>query len=577
MLPKKILNSGFTFDESETNLKFKFRVLNSILLIAGIFSFLFGLLSDLGINDIGPIHSKVNYIYAATCFALIFILRGNRALFEVAATILVIASLLTFISALINVTNDEFRLIWFYLVIYVTYVLLGARAGMWMTAAVVASIIICANLFELNLSQIAFFTAAIGLIIASLLNRSYTIQMSNNVERLDKALVKTRQASDAKSLFLANISHEIRTPLNGMLGMAQVIQGTKLDDEQKHYLETFEQSGKTLQFLIDELLDLAKIESGTLALDPKDFDSFRWVMDIQMVTEPLFDENDVSFTTEIGNELPELLFGDSARLMQVVINLVSNAAKFTHHGEVRLKIGGKPIDKNRFNLQISVRDSGIGIPKDRLRDIFNSFQQISSNTIANKGVGLGLAISERLVSAMGGKLEVSSTEGEGSQFWFSIELPVISEAMPSSVASEQHDNDQQLSILLVDDDAINRLAASMLLKQAGHLVEMAADGMDAIEKLKTGSYDAVLMDIHMPMMDGVEATKLIRADTTQKNCHIPIIGVTASVMSDERKLYLEIGMDAVVEKPIISENLLKTIWNTLNQQQAQKRDHQPTD
>ncbi|MCW8827035.1 MAG: ATP-binding protein [Gammaproteobacteria bacterium] len=577
MLPKKILNSGFTFSESESNLEFKFRVLNSILFITALFTLLIGLLGDYGINDIGQIQPKVNYLHSVICVILIFLLRIKRELFTLTATILVISSLASFISVLIFVIHDEFRLIWFYLVIYVTYVLLGPRAGSWMTIAVVASIITSANLFDLNLSKTAFFTAAVGLFIASLFNRSYSIEMSTNVNRLDKALVKAKQASDAKSLFLANISHEIRTPLNGMLGMAQVIQGTKLDDEQKHYLETFEQSGKTLQFLIDELLDLAKIESGTLALDPKAFDSFRWVMDIQMVTEPLFEENDVSFTTEIGSELPELLFGDSPRLMQVVINLVSNAAKFTHHGEVRLKIGGKPIDENRFNLQISVRDSGIGIPKDRLREIFNSFQQLSSNTIANKGVGLGLAISERLVSAMGGKLDVSSTEGEGSQFWFSIELPIIREAAPSSVATKQHDNDQQLSILLVDDDAINRLAASMLLKQAGHLVEMAADGMDAIEKLKTGSYDAVLMDIHMPMMDGVEATKLIRADTTQKNCHIPIIGVTASVMSDERKLYLEIGMDAVVEKPIISENLLQTIWNTLDQQQAQKRDHQPAD
>ncbi|NOR52376.1 MAG: hypothetical protein GQ470_07120, partial [Gammaproteobacteria bacterium] len=369
MLPKEFLNSGFTFSESETNLRFKFRILNSMLLIAGVFSLLFGLLHDFDINDIGPIHSKVDYIYSATCITLIILLRGNRAFFDTAATIFIIASLITFISALIFVTHDEFRLIWFYLLLYATYVLLGARAGVTMTAAVVVSIIVCANLFELHLSQTAIFTATIGFIIASLLNRTYTIQMSTNVKQLDGALLKANQASEAKSLFLANISHEIRTPLNGMLGMAQVIQGTQLDDEQKHYLETFEHSGKTLKFLIDELLDLAKIESGTLVLDPQPFDSFHWLMDIQMFTEPLFEASSVSFSTEVTDELPPQLLGDSNRLMQIIINLVSNAAKFTHKGEVKLAIGGRRLNDGLFCLHVSVEDSGIGIPKRQLHDI----------------------------------------------------------------------------------------------------------------------------------------------------------------------------------------------------------------
>ena len=563
MFSKEFLNSGFTFSERETSLKFKFRVLNSMLLIAGGFSLLFGLLHDLDINDIGPIHSKVDYLYSATCFILIIYLRGNKAFFDKAATIFSIASLACFVSVLIFVTHDEFRLIWFYLLIYATYVILGARAGVAMTAAIVVAIIGCTNLFELHLSQTAIFTATIGLIIASLLNRSYSIQMSTNVEHLDSALIKAQQASKTKSLFLANISHEIRTPLNGMLGMAQVMRGTRLDDEQKHYLETFEHSGKTLKFLIDELLDLSKIESGTLVLDLKPFDSFRLVMDIQMVTEPLFEASNVSFSTDVANELPPHLLGDSTRLMQIIINLVSNAAKFTHRGEVKLTIGGKALSKDRFRLQVSVKDSGMGIPKGRLKEIFNSFHQLSADSIINKGVGLGLAICERLVSAMNGKLDVSSVEDEGSHFWFEVELPIIDASDNSSVATEQTESRQQFNVLLVDDDAINRLAASMLLKQAGHHVDMAIDGVDAIEKLTVTVYDIVLMDIHMPIMDGVEATKIIRSDPTLKNNQIPIIGVTASVMKDECERYLSIGMDAVVEKPIIAEKLMQTIQNAI--------------
>jgi len=568
MLPKTLLNSGLSFDASETNLEFKFKVLNSFLLIAGIFSLLFGLLGDLGINDIGPIHPKVNYLYATISVTLIILLRGNKAFFENAATIFVIVSLANCISILIFVTNDEFRLIWFFFAIYAAYVLLGTRAGMAMTPAVVVAILVCAYFFELHLSQTSIFTAAGSFIIASLLYRAYTMQMSNNVKQLDSALIKAKQASEAKSLFLANISHEIRTPLNGMLGMAQVMQGTQLDDEQRHYLETFEHSGKTLKFLIDELLDLSKIESGTLILDLNPFESFRWVMDIQMVTEPLFEASNVSFSTEMSDDLPPQLLGDSTRLMQIIINLVSNAAKFTHKGEVKLTIGGEASSEGRFHLHISVEDSGIGIPENQLNDIFSRFHQLSDNSIINKGVGLGLAICERLVSAMNGKLDVRSVENEGSCFWFDIELPIATEHNSTLVAIQHTESTRLFNVLLVDDDAINRLAASMLLKQAGHHVNMAVDGVDAIKQLKATAYDIVLMDIHMPIMDGVEATKIIRSDPAVKNSQIPIIGVTASVMRNECKHYLSIGMDAVVEKPIVAEKLIQTMYDTIKRSES---------
>ncbi len=559
MLPKALLNGGFTFSDTETSLEFKFRVLNSFLLIGGIFALIFGLLGDFGVLDIGLILPKINYLYAAIDFTLLALLRGDKNFFKKAAAIFLGTSLVISIIILIIVNNDEFRLIWFYFLIYATYVLLSDRLGMIMTAIIIVSIIICANLFDLHLSQTALFTAVGSFIIASLLYRTYTIQMSTTVCKLDSTLIEAKQASDAKSLFLANISHEIRTPLNGMLGMVQVMQGTQLDDEQKHYIEAFEHSGKTLKFLIDELLDLSKIESGTLILTPKPFDSFRWVMDLQLVTEPLFEDGDVSFSTDIDDDIPPILLGDRTRLMQIVINLVSNAAKFTHQGEVRLTIGGKRLSDDLFRLHLSVKDSGKGIPKEHLNEIFDSFNQLSANSIVNKGVGLGLAICKRLVTAMHGKLNVRSSDNEGSHFWFDIELPIIQKESLPFAATGERENNRKFNILLVDDNAINRLAASVLLKQAGHQVDMAVDGADAIKKLKASVYDVVLMDIHMPVMDGLEATKIIRADPTLKHSHVPIIGVTASVMKDQCEHYLNIGMDAIVEKPIVAKKLIQTI------------------
>jgi signal transduction histidine kinase/CheY-like chemotaxis protein len=567
-----LLKSGFYFDEQSLAMEFKFRILNAIMLIAAIFSFLFALLSDLGINDLGPIQSKADYIYSALSVLLLLLLRRSRSFYSLITVTFLLLSFATFVSALLTVVNDEFRLIWFYFVIFVTYIMLGSGIGMAMTLLTLFTILISNTFVDLQLNSNTLTTAVLGLFIGSLLSRIYTVQMrryeqlletknralASSVAELDTALLLAQQASRTKTLFLANMSHEIRTPMNGVLGMVQVMQGTVLDEQQQHYLETIERSGKTLQMLIDDLLDISKIEAGKLSLHPAPFDTFHWVIDTQIITEPLFDKGNVAFVSEVSDELPKRLYGDAPRLLQVLVNLISNAAKFTHEGEVRLSVGGRPIDEGHYSLQIEVIDSGIGIPADKLSTIFDAFQQVAPERITNKGVGLGLAISKRLIDAMGGELTVSSVEGQGSRFQLKVALPLAAEAGADAAVIDLAAV-TIFSVLLVDDDPINRLAVGTLLRQKGYPVVEAENGRLAIERMAEQRFDVVLMDVHMPEMDGVEATRAIRASADPLLAQTAIVGLTASVMSDEQQTYLDAGMDAVAEKPVVRESLLRMI------------------
>lgn len=560
-------------DGEDAGLEFRITILNFTLYVAAIFSLLFALMHEFHINDIGRIHSISDYLYSFFSFGFIVLLRRSRKWLSVVAPLFIALSILCFTSALIFVSSDEFRLIWFYFVIYVTYVLLSDRAGMAVTALCVLIVLISAMLVDLQLSSSALISGIFGMLIISLLSRTYTMQLvryesqlgeknnelQQNIGELDVALATAWEANRAKSLFLANMSHEIRTPMNGVLGMVQVMRGTQLDKDQEHYLDAIHRAGKNLLVLIDDLLDISRIESGKLKIENKPFSTFDWVMDAQFITEPLFEQGGVAYTTEVSDKLPKWLLGDAARLTQIVTNLVSNSAKFTTSGEVRLVIGGESRGSEAYDLMIEVSDTGIGIPQQKLAHIFEPFEQVNPERIINKGVGLGLAISRRLARAMGGDLTAESEPGVGSRFSLKVALPVVRDVRRVEGKGDSHDIGKRIRVLLVDDDAINRLAVKTLLTQQGHEVTVAEHGEAAIELLRREPCDLVLMDVHMPVMDGVTATRLIRRDEDPRLAAIPIIGLTASVMNDEKQHYLDAGMSAVVQKPIVLDQLVATI------------------
>lgn len=569
---KKVLESGHHFGAGETHLLFKFRVLNYFMMVAVVFGSLIGGLGIVDIMKIGAVQPVVILLDVAINIFLILYLRLDKKHYTLVAWSLVISTLMLHVSALISVETDEARVVWFYIAVYASYMLLGARNGMIFTAISMLVIIFVSIFVDLHITETAIATFLFALLVLSLLARAHAIhiagyeqkleeqnfQLENNISQLDMALETAQSASQVKSLFLANMSHEIRTPMNGVLSMVQVLENTSLDNQQQNYLTLIKRSGDSLLVLIDDLLDLSKIESGTFSLRPHTFNTLDMINDVLIQVEPFFNEPGVHFKTNITNDLPESLYGDAVRLKQVILNLISNAAKFTPDGKVELVISGSLIGHD-FHLMIEVNDNGIGIPKGKLKNIFESFQQLSEDRIANKGVGLGLPICKKIIEEMDGFINVASTESLGSRFIVNLTLPVVSEEAGLVEEPVKLVNDK-LRILVFEDDKISSLAVSTLLNGIGHAVVIAENGKVGVELLQKEKFDVLLMDIHMPVMNGVEATRFIKE---MKLTDAPIIGMTASVMNDEKESYFEAGLDALVEKPINFENLMQVISKKL--------------
>jgi CheY-like chemotaxis protein len=338
--------------------------------------------------------------------------------------------------------------------------------------------------------------------------------------------------------------------------MINLLKTTEVTDEQKAYIDDLNTSSNRLLSLINDILDFSKIEAGKLELDISDFKPGKVINDVVTMLKPLADAKQLQLSTEIDPGLPERLRGDEHRLFQILMNLGGNAIKFTERGGVTLRLKKLPYEnEQRIWVRMEIEDSGIGIPRDKQADIFEVFSQADSSTTKRfGGTGLGTAICRKLVGLMGGSIGVDSETGKGSLFWFEIPLGVVGQTVEQSADTVMIREDKgSFRILLAEDDAINARFITTMLGKAGHYVEHVTSGDEALLRLRNNRYDMVFMDMHMPEMDGVEATKRWRDMETGDR--LPIVALTANATEADRRTCLDAGMNDFLSKPVKPERL----------------------
>ncbi len=376
-------------------------------------------------------------------------------------------------------------------------------------------------------------------------------------EAQGKAETATRIAVDAvkaKQQFLSNMSHEIRTPMNAIIGFTKVVLKTELTAKQKEYLTAIKMSGDALIVLINDILDLAKVDSGKMTFEQTPFKMASSIAAMLHLFETKIQEKNLELIKEYDNRIPEVLLGDPVRLHQIILNLVSNAVKFTTKGSIKVSVKLLEEDDEKVSIEFAVTDTGIGIPEVKIEKIFENFQQASSGTSRiYGGTGLGLAIVKQLVEPQGGHITVTSKEGEGSTFSFVLSFQKTkAEAETETLIVEPDMITKNIKVLVVEDMALNQLLMKTLLDDFGFERDIAGNGKIAIEKLETQSYDIILMDLQMPEMNGFEATEYIR---NIMKSDIPIIALTADVTTVDLAKCKAVGMNDYIAKPV-DERLL---------------------
>jgi signal transduction histidine kinase/CheY-like chemotaxis protein len=401
----------------------------------------------------------------------------------------------------------------------------------------------------------AAYVVFIGLVVATLNREGQSIQRA--AQALREAVAAAEAANAAKSQFLANMSHEIRTPRNGVLGTVHVMELEAVSDLQRERLATIRESGQSLLQVLNDILDLSKIEAGKLEVRPVEFDLEALVASVAAPFEESALAKDLTWSCQVPAELKGVWLGDDMRLRQILMNLLSNALKFTQSGGVSLQI-----DRWSDGLLFEVRDSGIGIPADELPKLFNKFSQVDgSHTRRFGGTGLGLAISRDLAQLMGGTIEVDSLVGSGSVFTLRLPLVRVRDADPAREDSPPVAlAPSSIRILAAEDNAVNRKVLAALLAAIGADLTLVENGREAIDAWSAGGFDLILMDIQMPEMGGVEATGRIRAAEAERGLPpIPIVALSANTMSHQVREYLAAGMNAHLAKPIEPAELFRVV------------------